>query len=129
MHEFRAFVLFAQKKYREAAPGVYAVLAAGPGWTWDTVRDLYADPDLYTRQLRALEEYVRKNPDATDGRFLLAYQYLVLNHVPQAVHQLTRFSELVPKDKLSPQLITAFTPRPSDSSPGSTPGSEGPAKS
>src|SRR5262249_53159739 len=32
MHEFRALVLFAQKKYQEAAAGIYAVLSVGPGW-------------------------------------------------------------------------------------------------
>jgi predicted Zn-dependent protease len=109
-HEFRAMVLFAQKKYREAAAGVYAVLSSGPGWNWETVRDLYTDPETYTRQLRALEEYSRKHPDASDAHFLLAYQYLVLNHVPQALKQLDEFEKLVPKDKLAPQLIAAFTP-------------------
>jgi tetratricopeptide (TPR) repeat protein len=112
-HEFRAWDLFAQAKYQEAASGVYAVLSMGPGWTWDTARELYADPGTYTKQLRSLEEYVRKNPDASDGRFLLAYHYFVLNHVPSAVRQMQDFVKLVPQDKLAPQLITAFTPRDS----------------
>ena len=37
LHEFRALVLFAQGKYRDAAAGAYAVLSVGPGWTWETV--------------------------------------------------------------------------------------------
>src|SRR5262249_43591290 len=35
LHEFRALALFAQTKYKEAAAGLYAVLAAGPGWNWE----------------------------------------------------------------------------------------------
>ncbi|HXY37961.1 MAG TPA: tetratricopeptide repeat protein [Planctomycetaceae bacterium] len=122
-HEFRALVLFAQGKYREAAAGIYAVLSKGPGWNWETVRDLYSDPDAYTKQLRALEAYCREHPDASDGHFLLAYQYLVLNHAPQALHQLEKFEKLVPKDKLAPQLISAFTPPPGaqGSADGKTP--------
>jgi hypothetical protein len=51
-----------------------------------------------------------KNLLPSDGHFLLAYHYLVLNHVPQAVKQLEQFEKLVPKDKLAPQLVAAFTP-------------------
>jgi len=120
-HEFRALVLFAQRKYRDAAAGVYAVLSAGPGWSWETMRDLYSDADTYTKQLRALEDYSRNHPDASDAHFLLAYHYLVLNHVPAAVKQLEHFVKLVPQDKLAPQLIAAFTP------PAGTTASTGPA--
>jgi tetratricopeptide (TPR) repeat protein len=110
LHEFRTLVLFAQGKYRDAAAGAYAVLSAGPGWTWETVRELYADPETYTRQLRQLEQYVRAHESASDGLFLLAYEYLVLNHVPSAIKELQKFEKLVPQDKLAPQLIAAFTP-------------------
>jgi tetratricopeptide (TPR) repeat protein len=110
LHEFRALVLFAQGKYRDAAAGAYAVLSVGPGWTWETVRELYPDPEQYTRQLRALEHYARANPNSSDGSFLLAYHYLVLDHVANAVKELQKFAKLVPQDKLAPQLIAAFTP-------------------
>jgi tetratricopeptide (TPR) repeat protein len=121
-HEFRALVLFAQGKYRDAAAGVYAVLSAGPGWTWETVRDLYPNPETYTKQLRALEDYSHKHPEASDAHFLLAYQYLVLNHVPAAVKQLDQFEKLVPQDKLAPQLVAAFTPPAGAKAPGAAPG-------
>jgi tetratricopeptide (TPR) repeat protein len=110
LHEFRSLVLFAQGKYRDAAAGAYAVLSAGPGWTWETLRELYADPETYTRQLRVLEQYVREHPKSSDGLFLLSYHYLVLNHIPSAVKELQKFEKLVPQDKLAPQLIAAFTP-------------------
>jgi tetratricopeptide (TPR) repeat protein len=109
LHEFRALVLFAQKKYKDAASGIYAVLAVGPGWNWETMSGLYAKPETYTKQLRALEAYARDNPKAADARFLLAYQYLVLGSVPDAVKQLKEFETLVPKDQLAPQLVKAFT--------------------
>jgi tetratricopeptide (TPR) repeat protein len=114
LHEFRALVLFAQGKYKEAASGIYAVLSVGPGWNWETMSGLYANVDTYTKQLRALEAYVRDNPNASDGRFLVAYQYLVMGAVPNAVRQLQEFEKIVPGDQLAPQLAKAFT-QPADS--------------
>jgi tetratricopeptide (TPR) repeat protein len=110
-------VLFAQKKYKDAASGFYAVLAVGPGWNWETMSGLYAKPETYTKQLRALEAYARDNPKAADARFLLAYQYLVLGSVPDAVKQLKEFETLVPKDQLAPQLVKALTESPDTGKP------------
>jgi tetratricopeptide (TPR) repeat protein len=126
MHEFRALALFAEHKYRDAAAGVYAVLSVGPGWTWDTLRELYPDPKVYTRQLRALEDYSKKNPKAADAHFLLGYQYLVCNYVRQALGQLQQFVDLDPQDKLAPQLIDAFTPRDSAQASAGPPASSSP---
>jgi predicted Zn-dependent protease len=115
LHEFRSLVLFAQGKYKDAAAGIYAVLAVGPGWKWETLSGLYAKPETYTKQLRALEAYVRDDPKSADGRFLLAYQYLVLGSVAEAVKQLKEFERLVPSDQLAPQLVKAFS-EPADGS-------------
>jgi tetratricopeptide (TPR) repeat protein len=117
LHEFRALVLFAQKKYKDAAAGFYAVLSVGPGWNWETLSGLYAKPETYTKQLRALEAYVHDHAKAADGRFLLAYHYLVLGSVPEAVKQLKEFERLVPKDQLAPQLVKAFTESPDTGKP------------
>jgi tetratricopeptide (TPR) repeat protein len=117
LHEFRALVLFAQKKYKDAAAGIYAVLAVGPGWNWETMSGLYAKRETYTKQLRALEAYTRDNPSAPDGHFLLAYQYLVLGSVPAATTQLKEFEKEVPSDQLAPQLVKAFTESPDTSKP------------
>src|SRR5262249_1105710 len=46
LHEFRALTLFAQQKFQDAAAAPYAVLAAGPGWNWETMSGLYANPDI-----------------------------------------------------------------------------------
>jgi tetratricopeptide (TPR) repeat protein len=109
LHEFRALVLFAQKKYSEAAGAIYAVLAVGPGWDWDTLASLYPDTETYTKQLRALEKFQRDNPKNGDAHFLLAYHYLILDRKEAAVKQLEQVVKLVPGDKLSAQLLTALT--------------------
>jgi hypothetical protein len=60
---------------------------------------------------------VRQNLTAADGRFLLAYHYLVLNSIPQAVAELKEFEKLVPKDQLAPELVKAFTETPDTDKP------------
>jgi cytochrome c-type biogenesis protein CcmH/NrfG len=110
LHEFRALTLFAQGRYKEAAATLYAVLAAGPGWDWKTMRGLYPDEDTYTRQLRALEEHVRKDPNSGEAHFVLAYQYLVLGSKDEAVKQLKEVVRVQPQDKLSAALLKALTP-------------------
>jgi tetratricopeptide (TPR) repeat protein len=105
LHEFRALTLFAQKNYQEAAAAVYAVLAAGPGWNWDTLKSFYPDVETYTKQLRALEDYQKQNPKKGEASFLLAYHYLTLGAKDAAIKQLERTVEVQPKDQVSAQLI------------------------
>src|SRR5262249_11214680 len=87
LHEFRALVLFALKRYKEAAATAYAVLTAGPGWNWATLVGLYPDVDTYNAQLRALEASARQTPNDASIRFLLAYHYLVEGHKDAAAAQ------------------------------------------
>jgi tetratricopeptide (TPR) repeat protein len=105
LHEFRALTLFALKRYDEAAAGIYAVLSVGPGWDWTTLIGLYDNPEAYTQQLRALENYVGKNPQSAAGRFVLAYHYLTEGHPDVALGQLKEVVRLQPKDQLSAQLV------------------------
>jgi len=109
MQEFRALTLFAREEYAAAAAGIYAVLSAGPGWDWNTMAGLYPDGETYTRQLRALEVHVRHYPTEGSGHFLLAYHYLVLNHLDEAVVELRTAATLAPKDKLSAALAEALS--------------------
>jgi tetratricopeptide (TPR) repeat protein len=118
LHEFRALCLFAQKKYKDAAAGLYAVLAAGPGWNWDTMAALYPNPDTYTKQLRALEKYTSEHPEEAYAHFLQAYHYLVLGSKDAAVQQLKEVVKLQPEDKLSPALVKALTPGQPENSNG-----------
>ena len=112
MHEFRPLTLFAQGKYREAAATLYAVLARGPGWDWNTMLSLYPDADTYTRQLRALEETIREHPSDGAARFVLAYHYLVTRQTDAAVRQLREVVKLTPDNTLAADMIKALTSAP-----------------
>jgi hypothetical protein len=116
-HEFRALVCFADKKYKEAAAGVYAVLSVGPGWDWTTLTGFYPDVDVYTKQLRALEAYVNAHPSEADVRFLLAYQYLTCGYTDAAATQLKAAAKLNPKDRLASQLLSSLSAPASDATP------------
>jgi tetratricopeptide (TPR) repeat protein len=105
LHEFRSLTLFAQGKYKDAAAALYAVLAAGPGWDWETMKFLYGNDKVYTEQLRALEEFVKDNPKAAYGHLLLAYEYLVLGSKDPAIKELEEVVRLQPEDKLSAGIL------------------------
>ncbi len=125
LHEFRALVLFALQRYKEAASTLYAVLAVGPGWDWTTMSGLYPNIEVYTQQLRALEDFVRQNPASPDGRFVLAYHYMTAGHQAAAARQFQEVVRLVPNDQLARQLLALVTP--SDAQPpsgGEAPSSE-----
>ena len=108
LHEFRGLDLFALQRYKEAAGTIYAVLSVGPGWDWTTLSGFYPDDDVYTEQLRALEQFVNANRNEAYARFLLAYQYLICGHTDAAAAQLKAAVELNPKDELSAQLLSAL---------------------
>ena len=105
VHEFRALVMFAQGKYKEAAAGLYSVLAVGPGWDWTTLSSLYPNVDAYTKQLRTLEEYVKQHPQANDARFVLAYHYMTMGSKDAAAKQYQEIYKATPQDTLVKQLL------------------------
>ena len=108
LHELRGLVLFALGRYKEAAAADYAVLSAGPGWDWTTMGALYPSVDVYTEQLRALEQYAKSHPAASEARFLLAYHYLTCGYTDAAAVQLKEVVRLDPKDQLSAQLLSSI---------------------
>ncbi len=105
LHEFRGVTLFALRRYADAAVPLYAVLAVGPGWDWNTLVGLYPNVSVYTEQLRALESYCNLNPTSAPARFVLAYFYLTQGNTDSALGQLKQVVALVPKDTVSSQLI------------------------
>ncbi len=117
LHEFRALIFFATKDYKQAAATLYAVLSAGPGWDWTTLIGMYASTETYTKQLRALEQYVRDNPSSAEARFVVAYHYLTDGHTDAARKQYAEILKLQPKDQLSAQLLTLVGGTP-DAPPG-----------
>jgi tetratricopeptide (TPR) repeat protein len=108
LHEFRALCLFALGRYDEAAAALYVVLTAGPGWDWATMVGLYPDVDTYTRQLRALEAAITGNTSVASTRFVLAYHYMVQEHVERAREQFEYAAQLQPKDQLAAQFAKAL---------------------
>lgn len=108
-HEFRALTLFAEGKYEDAAGVLYAVLAKGPGWDWDTMSAFYPPGENYSRQLKALEVYCKENEKSAEAHFLLGYHYLVLNEKEAAASAFAVASEIQPKDKLSASLAAALS--------------------
>ncbi|WP_379712026.1 tetratricopeptide repeat protein [Haloferula chungangensis] len=104
IHEFRALVFFALNKYSDAAGVLNAVLASGPGWSWDTMIGFYDSSSTYDEQLRNLENYVKGSPDKADAHFLLGYHYMVCGEMEKANQEFTKASELQPADSISRQL-------------------------
>jgi thioredoxin-like negative regulator of GroEL len=109
IHEFRALCFFAQGQYDQAAGVLYAVLSAGPGWDWTTLIGLYPSVDVYTAQLRALEQYRSANPESAAARFVLAYHYLTQGHTDAAIAEFKDVTTLLPSDKLSAQILAQLS--------------------
>ncbi len=109
LHEFRGLALFALGRYKEAASADYAVLSTGPGWDWTTLSALYPNVDVYTAQLRALEQYAESHPHRSDAKFLLAESYLTCGYTDAAAAQLKEVVQLDPKDQLSAQLLNSIS--------------------
>ena len=76
------------------------MLSVGPGWDWTTLSSLYPNIDVYTEQLRRLEQYVDANPNAADARFLLAYHYMTCGYAEAAAEQLKAAVQLNPQGPL-----------------------------
>lgn len=121
VHEFRSLVLFALGQYQESAATIHAVLAVGPGWDWTTMSGLYASVDVYTKQLRALEAYVKANPQRADARLLLAYHYMTANHADAAAAQLREVVKLQPDDAVAAELLTMVGGDPQSDVPVTVP--------
>ena len=109
LHEFRALVLFARRDYSSAAGALYAVLSSGPGWDWTTMIGLYPNADIYTGQLRNLENFCNANPGAANARFVLAYHYLTAGYTDAASEMYRQVLTTNPRDTLSAQLLGTLT--------------------
>jgi hypothetical protein len=128
LHEFRALVLFALKRYDDAATALYAVLSAGPGWDWTTMSGLYPSVDIYTDQLRSLEEYARENPRSAAPHFVLAYHYMAQGHNDVAAGQFKKVVELQPNDTLSAKFAQMFASKNTTTAQASPPSQAPPGK-
>jgi tetratricopeptide (TPR) repeat protein len=105
LHEFRSLVLFAKGQYRDSAAAIHSVLAVGPGWDWTTLSGMYPSVDVYTSQLRKLEEFVVANPTSAATHFLLAYHYITCGSTQEAIAQLQEVNRLEPGDTVAVQVL------------------------
>ncbi len=105
LHEFFALTLFALGQYEEAAIVLNSLLAVAPGMDADTVGSLYASPEVYARQIRSLEDYVRGNAGDASARFVLAYHKLVAGQSKEASELLSEVTRMEPDDQVARQLL------------------------
>ena len=119
LHEFRGLVLFARGDYQLAAATVHSVLAVGPGWDWTTMSGLYADVNLYSNQLRALEGVVKQSPQDAAAHFLLAYHYMADGYPDAATRQLEQVVTLMPNDAVAANLLKMTAAQQASSNPDS----------
>jgi tetratricopeptide (TPR) repeat protein len=111
LHEFRSLVLFALKRYPEAAAAIHAVLDVGPGWDWKTLSSLYPGVAVYEPQLRALEDARDRNPKAADVRFLLGYHYMSSGYPEAGLTEFQKAVKLQPRDAVAAKLVATLSPR------------------
>ena len=85
---------------------LYAVLSVGPGWDWTTMSSLYPSVDVYTKQLRALEDYVQAIRECAGRTFCAGYQYMTEPDTqPPQQRQFEQVVKLAPNDQVSRQLL------------------------
>lgn len=128
--EFRSLCLFALGQYRDSAATIHSVLTTGPGWNWTTMISLYPDSEVYTGQLRKLEQYVTDNPTAADAQFLLGYHYFTAGYTDDAVLAWQSVLKLQPNDTLAAELVKMYSSESkatADQSQAAPPQPSGPA--
>ena len=123
VHEFRSLILFALGRYNEAAATIHPVLAVGPGWDWATLVALYPSVNVYTDQLRKLENYTKANPRAADAFFLMGYHYLTSDHKDAAHKTFQKVVSLQPADTIAAEYVrmTETTPAENPDAPAPQP--------
>jgi tetratricopeptide (TPR) repeat protein len=112
LHQFRALVLFARQRFQDSAAALYSVLAVSPGWDRQTLLKLYDTPERYLGQVAELERALAANPQSLDGRFLLAYHYLMKGDLAGAQRQLEVVRAAKPTDQVVLNLLSALGQQP-----------------
>ena len=106
-YQFRSLAYFALEDFEKSAADAYDSFRFGNAWTWSTLVSIYpAGKDArYTNQLRSLEKMSRSDAQTMSTHFLLAYHYIVLNHLPQAERELNKVLTISAEEPLSKQLL------------------------
>lgn len=116
-----AQALFATGQYDEAAGAVQHAISTLPQDKWGLVvakyKDLYGNYGDYTNELKALERARDAQPESPAIRFLLGYHFGFLGYPKQAVHELDKAIELMPKEEVAHKLRDHFQAQIKDSPP------------
>jgi hypothetical protein len=128
-HVLISQALFALGDYRGANMESHAVLSLGSAPDWPTLYAYYGNVETYTKQLDKLADYLHKRPEASDARFVLGFQDLMLGHKDAALAQFEKVAAKVPQDKLAIAQIkslggTVEAKMSTPSKPAETPKSE-----
>lgn len=107
--ELMSLSLFAMGQYRDAASQAHIALALGPPGDWANLYGYYGELSPYTTQLRSLEKFVKENPNAPEGHFLLGYQYLMTGYNDPALREFRESAKLAPADRLAGELVKKYS--------------------
>jgi hypothetical protein len=88
---------------------------------------LYPSVDVYTKQLRKLEDYVKQYERAPELHFLLGYQYMTEGYPSAAARQFEQVVKLAPNDQVSRQLLTMINSSNPSTEGGAATGDSPPA--
>jgi tetratricopeptide (TPR) repeat protein len=105
-HVLLSLAMFAVGDYRAAAMEAHGLAAMGRVPDWNTVYGFYGNVQPYTDQLRKLEDFVAKNPNAPEARFLLGFQYQIDGHREAAQGEYLQALTKIPQDRIAAQLLT-----------------------
>lgn len=107
-----AQALFQTGKFEEAAGATQQAAQMLPDDKWGVVsgnyRQLYANIQDYTNQLRALEKARDAKPSEPAFHFLLGWHYGYLGYPKQALPELDKALELAPKDEVARKVRDAM---------------------
>lgn len=110
----RSQAFFAQGKWNAAAENAYRAVNRLPAEAWGQIVGQldrhYPQPEVYERQLRALETYVGEKPDQAPARFLLAWQYAHLGYAEEGRAQLKKALQLEPEDAVLQKVRQRWIP-------------------
>jgi tetratricopeptide (TPR) repeat protein len=107
--------LFATGQYEQAAGAIQEGLRLVNPDQWGAIvgnyASLYNTNDVFTRQVRALESAIAKNPGSPALRFLSGYEYGFLGYPKEAVAELDQVLKAAPQDQATKKLRDFFAPR------------------
>jgi predicted Zn-dependent protease len=100
--QFRSLVYFRKGDYKRSALDAYEAVKHGGIWSEATVKDLYAYPAFYQRELRLLR--LDESTDLTTA-FLSAYHHLVAGELDHGRESLKQVLTIKPGDPIATALI------------------------